>query len=68
MEPIVTEASSRRRWMTKTTKHFLRIVKRELASIERPDLADEGVSGVFPQADVQTIIQVLSDLKQRATA
>lgn len=36
--------------------------------MERPDLDDQDVSGVFPQADVQTIIQVLGDVKQRAAA
>ncbi len=32
------------------------------------DLNEQGVSGIFPQADVQTIIQVLGDVKQRAAA
>ena len=32
------------------------------------DMNDQGVSGVFPQADVQRIVQVLSDVRQRAAA
>lgn len=32
------------------------------------DLDDQGVSGVFPQADVQRIVQVLNDVRGRAAA
>lgn len=32
------------------------------------DFDDQGVSGVFPQADVQRIVQVLNDVRERAAA
>jgi len=32
------------------------------------DLDDQGVSGVFPQADVQKIVQVLNEVRQRTAA
>lgn len=32
------------------------------------DLDDQGVSGMFPQADVMRIVQVLNDVRQRAAA
>lgn len=32
------------------------------------DLDDQGISGVFSQGEVQKIVQVLSDVKQRAAA
>jgi type I restriction enzyme R subunit len=32
------------------------------------DFDDQGVSGLFPQADVQSIVQVLNDVRERAAA
>jgi type I restriction enzyme, R subunit len=32
------------------------------------DMDDQGVSGVFPQADVQRIVQVLNNVRERAAA
>jgi type I restriction enzyme, R subunit len=32
------------------------------------DMADQGVSGVFAQAEVQTIVQVLNLVRDRAAA
>ena len=32
------------------------------------DFDDQGVSGVFPQPDVQRIVGVLNDVRQRAAA
>jgi type I restriction enzyme R subunit len=32
------------------------------------DFDDQGVSGVFPQADVQRIVKVLNDVRERAAA
>lgn len=32
------------------------------------DLSDQGISGVFPEADVQRIIAVVNDIRLRAVA
>ena len=32
------------------------------------DLSDQGISGVFPEADVQSIIAVVNDIRLRAVA
>ncbi len=32
------------------------------------DLSDQGISGVFPQADVQTIIAVVTEIRLKAVA